>query len=83
MKYVLFIVVYLIIDIMMCYGINSWIRNWLLRRTQEKWGVNKYHNMTNKQKDWFENRQTIHECAWDMFVSVILVIIFINVSQLG
>ena len=75
----LFIAVYLIIDIMMCYGINSWIRNWLLRRTQDKWGVNKYHNMTNKQQDWFETRQTVYESMWDMFASVVLVIILINV----
>lgn len=83
MKYVLFVVVYVVIDILICYGINSWISKWLLERAHDKWGVCHYHNMTNKQKDWFETRQTIHECTWDMIASVILIVILINLLEFG
>ena len=83
MKYVLFVIVYVVIDIPVSCMINRWIDKWLLRRAYDKWGVDKYHNMTNKQKDWFETRQTIHECTWDMIVSVILVVMLINLLEFG
>jgi hypothetical protein len=82
MRYVLFILIYLIIDIVTCSVINSWIEKWLLNRAYEKWGVRYYHKMTKKHQDWFETRQTIYESAWDMIASVILVVVFFNIFPL-
>ena len=82
MRYMLFLVGYLVFDILSCYVVNLWIRNWLLRRTYEKWGVDRYPNMTDRQQDWFETRQTIYESAWDMIISIIIVIVMIHVCKL-
>jgi hypothetical protein len=73
-----FIVAYVSCCVLVCGFMNLHIERHLMDRMLEKWNVHSRRDMTPKQQDWFETRQTIYECTIDMVIGVILAIIYVN-----
>lgn len=76
---ILLLLVYIPFSILLCSLINKWIERWLNGRMKRKWKVERYGQLTKRQKDWYDNRQLIYETIWDMALGVVLVWILINI----
>ena len=73
-----FIVAYVSCCVLVCGFMNLHVEQHLMNRMSEKWNVHSRRDMTPKQQNWFETRQTIYECTIDMVIGVILAIIYVK-----
>jgi hypothetical protein len=78
LRSLVFIVAYVSCCILVCELTNLHIEQYLMNRLLEKWNVHSRREMTPKQQNWFETRQTIYECAVDMLIGIILAIVYVN-----
>jgi hypothetical protein len=73
-----FIVAYVSCCVLVCGFTNLHIEQYLMDRMWEKWNVYSRREMTQKQRDRFETRQTIYECTIDMLIGVALAIVYVK-----
>lgn len=78
LRSLIFVVAYVSCCVLLCEFMNLHVEQHLMNRMLEKWNVHSRRDMTPKQQNWFETRQTIYECTIDMVIGVILAIVYVK-----